>query len=226
MKLFAHRANTIHIVNKGISATLPLSRFTALEPDYELPFGFIQREYQPKIMHTLIAEDGGPKNIDKNWEQGDRYLEKIADYHAIASEMTDAPPPPEASTMDLSLEEFKELKCRRLSSDCNATIIGGFTSNALGKVYHYDGGLEAQTNLIGALTLARQVQEDVPVTCTLVETGSKQPRPHSNTQLEGVFADGCNFKTAKIARYHELKAKILAATTKEAVAAINWEESP
>jgi hypothetical protein len=86
--------------------------------------------------------------------------------------------------------------------------------------------LESQTNLLGAVALAEQIEEPVALTCTEIETGNKQPRPHTLAQLQKVFETGCTSKTSKIAVYHQLKAQIHAAKTKEAARAVVWADTP
>lgn len=225
MRIFTHRtavhaSDSIVIINGQKSVALPLEQFLEVEPDYALPLGFIQREYSPGLRHDLISIEGEVRSGQMPWELGDKFIEKISDYQNLKQQTPDIDVVEEAST----LEAIKERQIQVLSNSCNKTILEGFTSSALKSVYHYDGSLESQTNLIGALALAHQTEEPVTLTCTPIETGNKQPRPHTLQQIEQVFADGCTFKTSKIAKYHELKAQVLAATSKEAVTAITWDD--
>ena len=222
MRIFTHRtavhtSDSIVIINGQQSIILSLEQFLEAEPSYALPLGFIQREYSPGLRHDLISVEGDVKSGRMPWELGDKFIEKISDYQNLKQL------PPDVVEETSTLEALKERQIQILSNSCNKTILEGFTSSALKSVYHYDGRLESQTNLIGALALAHQTEEPVTITCTEIETGSKQPRPHTAEQIEQVFADGCTFKTSKIAKYHELKAQVLAATSKEAVMTITWD---
>ncbi len=228
MKLFTHRSfsngsGSIVVMNGQEVVTMTLEQFQEAEPSYALPLQHIQREYSPGLRHDLISTDGQVKLGQMPWSLGDKIIENIATYKKIVENQELNVEVVEETN---SLEGLKERCIQLLSNTCNDMILGGFTSGALGETYHYDGSLESQTNLLGALALARQTSAPVPLTCTQLQTGSKQPRPHTLKQLEQVFQDGCAFKTSKIAKYHELKAKVLAATTSLAISGITWDSEP
>lgn len=125
--------------------------------------------------------------------------------YAIAQELIDP------------IYKLKRAKIAELDVICKKTILGGFTSSALGSPYRYSSEPEDQNNLMGA----RLFGVDMPYVCT-DEHGLKMPREHTAAQIQQVFLDGAIYKQSLIYHYHELRLAIEAATTVEEVAAINW----
>lgn len=122
------------------------------------------------------------------------------------------------SLSDLILAAQKKCKISELSEQCQASIFNGFTSEALGSPYLYEGGYEDQIN-ISTLGTAGM---DSPLTCIDPETGIKEPRLHTAAQLHQVFLDGAAFKVQQIQKYYALKAQVEQAMSAEGMESIQW----
>lgn len=113
----------------------------------------------------------------------------------------------------------KEAKIAELDSACNAEILAGFTSSALGAANTYDFDYEAQTNLGGMLNA---ITAGIITTEPISWKASGVPTNHTFAQFKKLFADGLVHKNSKIQKYWALKAQVNAATTPEEVSAITW----
>jgi hypothetical protein len=120
------------------------------------------------------------------------------------------PPPP-------TLDEVRAGKTAEINAACAASIVGGFTSLALGTLHTYDSALEDQLNLIGAVGL----DVDLPYRCADA-AGVKEFRPHTAAQLKQVAADGAAIKLAALEKAATLKAQVQAAADAAAVEAVAW----
>lgn len=98
-----------------------------------------------------------------------------------------------------------DAKIEELNAACNATILSGFTSDALGSENHYDFDTDDQINLGGMLNA---VTANL-VSGTIYWKASDIPQPHTVEQFKQVFADGLNWKNNNIGRYWELKSRVL-----------------
>lgn len=116
------------------------------------------------------------------------------------------------------LSEYKEKKIAELSKICNETILGGYTSNALGSPNHYDFDMEAQMNLAGMLHAINAAMINEPITWK----ASGVPQQHTINQFKQVFADGLNWKNNNIGKYWMFKSQVAAATTKVEVDVVSW----
>lgn len=112
----------------------------------------------------------------------------------------------------------KGVKITELNAACNAEILAGFSSSALGEPNDYDFDYEAQINLTEML---QAINNDM-VTEPIFWKASGEPKPHTIAQFKALFADGLEFKNSRIQRYWSLKAQVLAATTQEEIDAIVW----
>ncbi len=121
-----------------------------------------------------------------------------------------APPPEPVSPLELKLAELNEF--------CNAIILAGFTSNALGTDNTYDFDYDAQINLGGMLNAITAGL----VTGAITWKTSGVPQTHTIDQFKTVFSDGLTHKNANIGKYWTLKAQVLTAATPEEIAAIVW----
>lgn len=62
---------------------LTVEQFKMLEPTYpSLPSGYTVRFYEPNISHT-ISGSAPSQNLEKNWEDGNRYLRRIEDFKKL-----------------------------------------------------------------------------------------------------------------------------------------------
>jgi hypothetical protein len=114
---------------------------------------------------------------------------------------TPAPPPEPLSVMDAKISE--------LNAACNAAILAGFTSDALGEPHTYSFDQEAQTNLGGMYSAILGGL----VTTSQNWRASGVPVPHTVDQLKTLFAHGLYHKNANIGRYQYLEALVLAGET-------------
>ncbi|WP_446686390.1 DUF4376 domain-containing protein [Paenibacillus planticolens] len=119
---------------------------------------------------------------------------------------------------DLSVKSPLELKLAELNVACNATILAGFASNALGSQHTYDFDYDAQINLGGMLNAITAGL----VTESFMWKASGVPQLHTPNVFKAVFADGLAHKNSLIERYWTLKASVLAAETSEEIDAIKW----
>lgn len=193
---------------------LPLKPFQAQEPNYALPAGAIGREYIPNERHILF--DGYSQWAgDLPWEEGDRYLSKVADYQASVEASNQAP---------LTLEQLKVQKLAALDDLCTAAISGGFDSSSLGASHRYSSKLEDQFNLKATRDLALEFGTPIEYVCTDSE-GNKAARMHTAEQINQVFFDGLAIKRGLIFRFHSLRLQVEASTTVENLSTIRWDES-
>jgi hypothetical protein len=116
------------------------------------------------------------------------------------------------------LPDPKEIKLAELNIACNAAILAGFESSALGESNVYDFDYEAQINLAGMLQAITNGMISEPITWK----ASGIPLPHTFDQFKQVYADGLAFKNAQVQHYWELKAQVQAAETQDEIEAIVW----
>lgn len=116
------------------------------------------------------------------------------------------------------LDRSKLSKTAELNTACNAAILSGFTSNALGANHTYDFDYEAQTNLNTMLNaiIANLVSEPI------IWKASNMLQPHTIEQFKALFTDSLTHKTTNINKYWELKTVVTAANSMEGVASISW----
>lgn len=122
-------------------------------------------------------------------------------------------PTPESQVASAKLSKTAEL-----NSACNAAILSGFTSNALGSNHTYDFDYEAQTNLNAMLNaiIADLVSEPI------IWKASNLLQPHTIEQFKSLFTDSLTHKVTNINKYWELKTAVTAANSMEGVASISW----
>lgn len=111
-----------------------------------------------------------------------------------------------------------ELKLAELNASCNAAILAGFTSDALGTSNTYDFGTDDQINLGGMLNA---ITAGI-IAGTVTWKASGVPQTHTIDQFKTVFADGLTHKNVNIGHYWTLKGQANAATTPAELAAIVW----
>lgn len=111
-----------------------------------------------------------------------------------------------------------ELKLAELNAACNAAILAGFTSDALGSPHTYDFDYDAQINLGGMLNAITAGLVSEPV----MWKASGIPQPHTFEKFKAVFSAGLAHKNANISKFWTLKAAVLAAESAEEIEAIIW----
>lgn len=123
------------------------------------------------------------------------------------------------------LEITKNKKIQELSDKCEAAIIAGFESSAVGEPHVYDSEAVDQINLIGAVastapTPAEPMGYPIYYACRDVTTGAKEYHEHTHFQLRQVLADGAQVKLTHLQAFHMKRMMVMAATTLEQIAAI------
>lgn len=123
----------------------------------------------------------------------------------------------QAELKRLKAEAPKNVKREEINMACEAAIVGGFQSSALGSPHTYDSSRDDQLNLVGAANASI----DMPYTCTDAN-GVKTEVLHTAAQLKQVYLDGIAFKAAQLSKARTLKAQIDAAKTQAALDKIVW----
>ncbi|OPH61708.1 hypothetical protein BC351_00250 [Paenibacillus ferrarius] len=114
--------------------------------------------------------------------------------------------------------DLKQRKINELNSACNAAILAGFRSDALGSSNSYEFGTDDQINLGGMLNAITAGLVTEPI----IWKASGSPHPHTFNQFKQVFGDGLTHKNNNIAKYWTLKEQVTVAETNEDVNAIQW----
>ena len=125
------------------------------------------------------------------------------------------------------LEIVKANRIAELSEQCEAAIMSGFESAALGTTYIYDSETVDQINLIGAVSsTAPSPIEPMGYTiyyaCRNKDTGVKEYHPHSHFQLRQILADGAQVKLGYLQVFYFKRIEIENCTTVADVEAIVW----
>lgn len=94
-------------------------------------------------------------------------------------------------------------KIAALSTACEAAIVSGFTSTALGTSHTYQSDRDDQLNLIGAVSAAA----DIPFKCA-DETGAWDYRLHTAAQIRQVLSDGAAVKLSHLQTFGTKKAQV------------------
>lgn len=152
-------------------------------------------------------------------EQYTALLEAQSTGIAITSDSNGAPVaiPPAAPTAAALLATAQGTQTQTLKSACAATIIGGFTSTALGTSAAYGSQQTDQSNLLSV------VASTAGGSLWCQEPGSEWSFvDHTAAQALKVLADWQTFRTAQQSKYASLVAQVNGATTVEAVQSITW----
>lgn len=94
-------------------------------------------------------------------------------------------------------------KVSELSGACEADIVSGFTSSALGTECTYQSDRDDQLNLIGAVSSG----VDMTFKCK-DSSGVWDYRTHTAAQLQQVMSDGASVKHTKLNRFNQLRADV------------------
>jgi hypothetical protein len=123
------------------------------------------------------------------------------------------------------LASVKASQTAIVSAACQATIVAGFTSSALGAAHTYPAKPTDQQNLNASVvaSILPGVAADwtTPFWCADY-TGTWAYVMHTAAQIQQVGVDGKAEILACLTKNQQLAAQIDAATTVEAVRAINW----
>lgn len=117
------------------------------------------------------------------------------------------------------IEYMKEQKNKQLEKQCDATIMGGFPSNALGASHTY------QSMLIDEIWLNSTIHRfniDPNFTTVNYKTIDAGYLPHTKEQFFQVFIDGHAWGDNQITKLNQLKAQVAAATDQAGLDAITW----
>lgn len=172
-------------------------------------------------MPYFLIEDGVVSQKQPNYQPG--YVEGpddvVCGWHYDGETFT----PP--STPPADIETLRTAKIADLTAACQATILGGFTSAALGAPHQYPSQFTDQINLMGSVTasLLPDVPEgwETPFWCA-DSAGVWLMRPHTAPQIQHAGRDG---KGHVLACQQALDALLLdagAAETAQAIADIVW----
>lgn len=125
----------------------------------------------------------------------------------------------------VTLSAAQAAQIAALYAACDAEMVGGFVSSALGAAYTYPTKPTDQMNLIGAATDANNPVNASTWTRAFPcadSTGVWARRDHTAAQIRQVFADGVTAREALSAQLASLVAQVTAATTVAAVQSIVW----
>ncbi len=102
IKSFVHNSDNKIIINEKV--ILSLDDFKKLEPTYsDLPEGYYTRLYHPGLDHILMGDGRIQLNLSTNWEEGNRYIKRVDDFHILRSVL-------EKEDQEVSLNVAKELE--------------------------------------------------------------------------------------------------------------------
>lgn len=119
--------------------------------------------------------------------------------------------------LDEPLKLAKARKIEELNKACDNLLLS-FSSSALGEEYIYDGSLEDQINLMGAVNMG----VDMPFRCKKANSETKENIPHTKEQLAQVFSDGVNYKASVIYKCGALKSEVEQLTDINKINAISF----
>lgn len=125
----------------------------------------------------------------------------------------------EAETDANLLQYAKDTKKEELNTKCDLTIMGGFTSLALGVEHTYQSLLVDEVWLNATINRFAIDPNFTTVNYKTIDSGYLS---HTKAQFEQVFIDGHMFGDSQITKLNNLKAQVDAATTKEELDVITW----
>jgi len=118
------------------------------------------------------------------------------------------------------LQGIKVAKIIEMSQACEAAIVNGFVSSALGVPKVYDSDRDSQMNLIGVAAMNSDYYYSVRDPDSMVKTYEL----HTAAQIKQVLADGAAIKLGHMSLFNDLRNQIYAMTTIEEVNAVTWPE--
>lgn len=129
-----------------------------------------------------------------------------------------APPAP-------NLDTLKAERIATLRAACEASILGGFVSEALGSSHTYPSDIKAQINLMGSVTdsLIPSLPADWQTPFWVCdEAGSWKWEMHNAAQIQQAGRDGKANVVSNQTKLDDLTSAVTAAKTKKAVEAVAW----
>jgi hypothetical protein len=143
-------------------------------------------------------------------------LDAQSNGHIIAADATGKP-----TAVAPSLQQLQATRLAELRKSCRDTLLGGFTSTALGVIHSYPSTETDQQNLRDALlTSISSPALESPLWCT--NSGGWKMKPHTALQVEQVHSDWIAFRIAQQQRLLLLQTSANMAASAEALAAITW----
>lgn len=208
-----------------------------LDDSYRVPFH--EDAWSPPINSVLLAPPTtGLREIAKinsertewavipNWI-GHVYWLADRSRHEIKEAGVEPPAGWLAEDPGPSLEDAKALRVALMSRACEAAIVAGFESQALGSVHTYPCKLTDQANLQASVSVAREpgLPESwrAPFWCQ-EPSGEWSYQLHTAEQIRQVGMDGYTATLAKLQRKGLREAAIAAAQTVAEVEAVVWDE--
>lgn len=125
--------------------------------------------------------------------------------------------------LTMSLADAKVAKQTELSRACQATIIGGFTSNALGSPRTYPSDTINQSNILLAaqVSIAEGADWSTPLWCQ-DSRGIWAQVDHSSAQAQTVARDLHAWIRSNLQRNQLLRVKLASYNTQAGVANLTW----
>lgn len=115
-------------------------------------------------------------------------------------------------------------KIAELRAACEAQILTGFTSSALGTARQYPGDVVSQRNLLAAV--AASTLPGLPANWTTAfwcaDNGAWSLAAHTAAQIQKVLLDGQEATAAAIGKLNTLSTAVRATSTPAAIAATSW----
>lgn len=139
----------------------------------------------------------------------------------IAEWNLDTLQPTEAELRAAWLDALRKQKIEELGLACQAAINSTFVSSALGEPHVYSYDAEARENLKNAEAAAKYMADDATVEWRIHDT--REVKQHNKSQIIQLFLDSVQHVQTNVAKYRQLEAQVLAATTEEEITAIKWE---
>lgn len=131
-------------------------------------------------------------------------------------------PPSESMT----LAQAQAAQLAAISAACQAAILKGFVSSALGTPHTYPMDMTSQSNLQAAVIRCGLSNPPPPATIDFMcadVNGVWARRPHTPQQIVAAALDGMNYVQAMLAKNDQYAAQINAATTVANVQAVIWQ---
>ncbi|HDR9259632.1 TPA: hypothetical protein QDB21_005654 [Burkholderia vietnamiensis] len=164
---------------------------------------------------------GVPNTVEITQEQWQTCINQQGQWHVVSGALAPVPPPTAAE----QLATAKESAISALNAACQAAILAGFTSSALGVATFYPTTDTDQRNLqSSALAAAWNVGTagwQVPLWC---EQGAAWAYvDHTAQQVQQVNSDWVAFRTSVQQKYAAAMSQVNAATTIEGVQSVTLQ---
>ncbi|MCZ7496255.1 hypothetical protein O8B39_17280 [Agrobacterium rhizogenes] len=163
----------------------------------------LQKTFSADFLSSLIP---CPKQVKEGWEvSGDIFLAPVA-----------------------NLDAMRQQRLSELSRECEAKIVGGFLSSALGDQHTYPSNIKDQINLMGSVT--DSLMPDLPADWATPfwvrdVNGIWSWKMHNVPQIQQAGRDGKTHVVNCQTTLAGLTDLVLSAETSEALSAIQWPSS-